>query len=217
MQGGSPLFLPQPERLLQAEPLPQSFFRLPASTLAPMLLGRLLCHEDEAGLTGGLIVEAEAYAGPADRAAHSYGNRRTPRTEIMYSAGGHAYVFPIYGLYHCFNVVAAQPGQPEAVLIRALQPVVGVDAMQRRRGTQGRPDRLLTSGPGRLCQALGINRRCNGLPLYDPDSSLRLLPGVSLEPQSVACGPRIGIDYAAEWREVPWRFWLAGNPWVSRP
>lgn len=114
--------------------LPRSFYRRPVLELAPMLLGAELVHESPDGTASGLIVEVEAYKGPEDRAAHSYGGRRTERTEIMFADGGHAYVFQIYGVHYCFNVVAARLGEPEAVLIRAVEPVLGIDLMARRRG-----------------------------------------------------------------------------------
>ena len=194
-----------------------AFFRRPAEELAPALLGLELVHETPEGLASGIIVETEAYAGPEDRGAHSYGGRRTPRTEVMFGPAGHAYVFAIYGLHFCFNVVAAEPGQPQAVLVRALEPRRGVELMARRRGLPVTRLRDLTSGPGRLCQALAITRAQYGLPLFDPRSPLRLHhPRPPFPVTGVARGPRINIDYAGEWKDVPWRFWVAGNPHVSR-
>ncbi|WP_243123329.1 DNA-3-methyladenine glycosylase [Thermaerobacter sp. FW80] len=199
-----------------------AFFRRPAPELAPALLGLELVHETPQGLASGIIVEVEAYAGPEDKGAHSYGGRRTARTEVMFGPGGHAYVFSIYGMHFCFNVVAAEPGRPHAVLVRALEPRRGLALMARRRGQAGDPRRLpprvLTGGPGRLCQALGITRAQYGLPLFDPASPLRLhRPNPPFPVGTVARGPRINIDYAGEWRHVPWRFWIEGNPHVSRP
>lgn len=198
-----------------------SFYRRPAAELAPALLGLELVHETPEGLASGIIVETEAYQGPEDRGAHSFGGRRTARTEVMFGPAGHAYVFSIYGMHHCFNVVAAEPGEPQAVLVRALEPRRGLALMARRRGAGGhRPGRpgVLTGGPGRLCQALGITRGQYGLPLFDPASPLRIhYPRPPFMVAAVACGPRINIDYAGEWKDVPWRFWVAGNPHVSRP
>ena len=196
------------------------FFRRPAAELAPALLGLELVHETAEGLASGIIVEAEAYQGPEDRGAHSYGGRRTARTEVMFGPAGYAYVFTIYGMHHCFNVVAAEPGEPQAVLVRALEPRRGVGLMARRRNltpqAAARPG-LLTGGPGRLCQALGITRAHYGLPLFDPGSPLRIhYPQPPFPVGTVARGPRINIDYAGEWKDVPWRFWVAGNPHVSK-
>jgi len=195
----------------------RDFCRRPAEELARALLGMELVHETEEGLASGIIVETEAYAGPHDRGAHSYGGRRTRRTEVMFGPAGYAYVFAIYGMHHCFNVVAAEPEQPEAVPVRALEPRRGLDLMRRRRGLPPGRERLLTNGPGRLCQALGITLAQYGLALFDPRSPLRLHhPSPPYTVGRVARGPRINIDYAGEWKDVPWRFWVAGNPFVSR-
>lgn len=193
------------------------FFQRPADALAPALLGLELVHETPEGRTSGIIVETEAYAGPEDRGAHSYGGRRTPRTEVMFGPGGYAYVFTIYGMYHCFNVVAAEAGRPHAVLVRALEPRRGLDLMRRRRRAKSAGSRGLTDGPGRLCQALAITRQQYGLPLFDPRSPLRLhVAHPPFRVDAIASGPRIHIDYAGEWKDVPWRFWVRGNPHVSR-
>lgn len=198
-----------------------AFFRRPAPELAPALLGLELVHETPEGLASGVIVEVEAYAGPEDKGAHSFGGRRTARTEVMFGPAGYAYVFAIYGMHFCFNVVAAEPGQPQAVLVRALEPRRGLALMARRRRLGGDPHGLraglLTGGPGRLCQALAITRAQYGLPLFDPASPLRLhRPNPPFSVGAVARGPRINIDYAAEWKDVPWRFWVRDNPHVSR-
>ena len=182
-----------------------------AAEAAPMLLGKLLVHESPAGRTAGMIVEAEAYCGPEDDAAHSFGGRRTARTEAMFAPPGHAYVFRLYGMHRCFNVVTAPEGQPQAVLIRALEPVEGLALMAERRGTADR--RLLCSGPGRLCRAMGIGMEHYGQDLFS--GSLRLEEYRAFSPEEIGVSPRVNVDYAAEYRDRLWRFFLKDSPYVS--
>lgn len=177
-----------------------------------MLLGKLLVHESPQGRTAGMIVEAEAYCGPFDDAAHSFGGRRTARTEAMYAPPGHAYVFRLYGMHCCFNVVTASAGEPQAVLIRALEPVEGLALMGSRRGSSDR--RLLCSGPGRLCQAMGIGMEHYGQDLFS--GSLRLEEYRVFSPEEICVSPRVNVDYAAEYRDRLWRFFLKDSPCVSR-
>ncbi|HET8606934.1 MAG TPA: DNA-3-methyladenine glycosylase [Gaiellaceae bacterium] len=156
---------------------------------------------------GGTIVEVEAYH-HEDPASHGHQNRRTARNAAMFLRGGHAYVYRSYGVHWCLNVVCGPADEAEAVLIRALEPTAGLAAMRARRGVEDA--RALCSGPGKLCQALGVDRRHDGLPLDEPP--FQLLPRRE-EPQIVA-GPRIGITKA---RDLPWRFGLAGSRFLSRP
>ncbi|HEY8517910.1 MAG TPA: DNA-3-methyladenine glycosylase [Candidatus Binatia bacterium] len=195
---------------------PVSFFRRPALELAPDLLGLILAHETPEGLVAGRIVEVEAYCGPDDLAAHSARGRRTARNEVMYGEGGVAYVYFIYGMHWCVNVVAATRDVPEAVLLRALEPVHGLELMRARRGARV-PDAALARGPGNLTKALGIDRSLNGADLRT--SALRIYrPRCGLPDRSdVVRSRRIGVDYAGPWAELPWRFSLRGNPSVSRP
>lgn len=186
----------------------RDFFRGPTLELCKRLLGAELVH----GETAGLIVEVEAYIGPGDRAAHSYGGRRTKRTEVMFGPPGFAYVYISHGIHYCFNVVSGEEGNPEAILVRALQPTRGIEIMRERRRCQD--DRELTNGPGKLCQALGITLEHYGWDLTQPPFFIR--PGQTLRDEDIACGPRIGIDSAGEARYYPWRFWIKGNPYVSR-
>ena len=160
----------------------------------------------------GIIVETEAYRGPEDRASHAYNGRRTNRTETMYGIGGTAYVYFVYGMYHQFNVVTNVADVPHAILIRAVEPVEGLDSMRRRR--RGRSEYELTSGPGRLCLALGIDRRLDKADLLS--DRVWLEEGISISARQVARGPRVGIDYAESWVMKPWRFWVRDNPFVSR-
>ena len=155
----------------------------------------------------GIIVETEAYRGPQDRAAHSYGGRRTKRTETMYGIGGTAYVFFVYGMYNQFNVVTNNLDTPHAVLIRALEPVEGIELMRKRRHVQ--PDRNLTNGPGKLCIAMGIDRSFDGADLLG--RKVWIEAGERVPRSQILSGPRIGIDYAEEWVDKPWRFWIKGN------
>ncbi len=192
--------------------LTRDFYQRGAAETAPLLLGKLLCRETEEGLTAGLIVETEAYAGPEDDGAHSFGGRRTARTEIQYGPGGYAYVFGIYGMHWCFNAVTAPEGRPEVVLIRALEPVEGIGLMARRRGTE---DRLrLCSGPGKLCAALGITGAQYGLDLCAGPLWIEDRPDLPAE--RIALSPRVNIDYAVNCRDRLWRFFVKDSPFVSR-
>jgi DNA-3-methyladenine glycosylase len=180
-----------------------------------------LIHESVDGVTSGMIVETEAYMGPEDRAAHSFGGRRTNRTEIMYGRPGHIYMYLIYGMHVCFNIVSGPAGKPEAVLIRAIEPLNGIDLMKERRyssqSRQPHPNKLLlnlTSGPGKLCKAMGLGLDLYGKMLNEGPVSLKeykKIPASFLE-----TGPRINVSYAEEAAAYPWRFWLKGNPYVSK-
>jgi DNA-3-methyladenine glycosylase len=195
--------------------LPRDFYTRPdVLTVARELLGTILVVPTRrGGRAAGIIVETEAYRGPQDRASHAWGGRRTRRTETMYGPGGTAYVYFVYGMYHQFNVVTNVPDVPHAVLIRALEPVEGLALMRRRR--PGRPDGRLTSGPGTLCRALGIDRSFDRADLLGERVWLEEGP-TPLAPSAVARGPRVGIDYSGAWAARPWRFWIRGNPFVSR-
>jgi DNA-3-methyladenine glycosylase len=194
--------------------LPREFYtRANVLTITRQLLGKLLVVPASNGTrVSGMIVEAEAYRGPQDRASHAYGGRRTNRTETMYQIGGTAYVYFVYGMYYQFNVVTNVEDIPHAVLIRALQPVEGVEIMRERR--HGQPDHNLTNGPGKLCIALGIDRKLDRADLLG--DNVWLEEGEKISSRMIAAGPRIGIDYAEGWVDKPWRFWIRNNPYVSR-
>ncbi len=188
----------------------QSFYKLPTLELARSLLGKLLVKETEAGIASGWIVETEAYIGPGDRAAHSYGNRRTARTEIMYGAPGCVYTYVMHT--HCLvNVVSGEVGKPEAVLIRAVEPHTGIGLMYERRG-QDKKEKDLTNGPGKLTKALGIEKADYGRCFFERP----LFIAEGKEPASISSGPRIGIDNSGEAKDYPWRFWITDNRFVSR-
>jgi DNA-3-methyladenine glycosylase len=191
-------------------PLPRSFYEGPVVDVARALIGTVLVHTTAEGTTAGRVVECEAYRGPEDLAAHSAGGRRTRRTEVMFGPPGHAYMFRLYGMHWAFNAVASPEGCPHAVLVRALEPVLGEGLMAARRGVPA-TSVLLTNGPGKLCAAMGLDARAYGLDLCE--GALFLAPG---EPQGrVARSPRINVDYAGTWARKPWRFYEAGNRWVS--
>jgi DNA-3-methyladenine glycosylase len=177
------------------------------------LLGKkLVVRAANGSRAAGVIVETEAYRGPEDRASHAYNGRRTQRTQTMYGIGGTAYVYFVYGMYHQFNVVTNVEDIPHAVLVRAVEPVEGLDIIRRRR--PGRSEYELTSGPGRLCVALGIDRRLDRADLLG--DRVWIEESASISPRQIARGPRVGIDYAQEWVAKPWRFWVRDNPFVSR-
>ncbi len=193
--------------------LPAFYRRRDTIEIARDLLGKLLVVPDATGRrVSGMIVETEAYLGTTDRAAHSYAGRRTPRNEVTYGTGGHVYVFFIYGLYFQLNIVCGEVDSPHVVLIRALEPVEGIEIMRERRGEM--KDRNLTSGPGKLCIAMAINRELNGENLRG--KRIWLEDHRSFDDDDVLVGTRIGIDYAGEDAERPWRFWVRGNEFVTK-
>jgi DNA-3-methyladenine glycosylase len=194
--------------------LERSFYQQEVMTVARELLGKILIHECVEGVTAGRIVETEAYMGPEDQAAHSSGGRRTARNEVMYGLKGHAYVYFIYGLYWCFNLTAgAVPGKPEAVLLRALEPIAGEDIMVKRRSVNERKAANLTNGPSKLCMAMAISKMQNKADLTAPPLYMNDAP---LIPQTeIVESTRVGVDYAGEWKNKPCRFYIKGNRYVS--
>ena len=195
--------------------VPGAFYTLPTLRVARALLGKILVHRSRVGLTAGRIVEVEAYRGPGDHAAHSAGGRRTPRNEVMWGPAGHLYVYFTYGMHHCCNVVTRAAGEPEAVLLRALEPVTGLDLMQRRRGlSDGASEHQLCRGPGNLCRAMGIDRRLNGADLLH--GPVLILDAPRLPAGRIAPSPRIGVAYAGADAVRPWRFHVRDSPAVSR-
>ncbi|SEA03694.1 DNA-3-methyladenine glycosylase [Thalassobacillus cyri] len=192
------------------QPLEQDFFYQPTLELAEALLGKTLVKETEEGTASGRIVETEAYIGPGDRAAHSYGNRRTKRTEVMFGAPGHVYTYVMHT--HCLvNVVSGDVLKPEAILIRAVEPLEGINLMYQRRG-ENKKEIELTNGPGKLTKALGITKSDYGLKFDRPP--LYIAEGA--KPDFISTGPRVGIDNSGEARDYPWRFWVTGNRFVSK-
>ena len=188
----------------------RAWFDRPATELAPALLGKRLLHWSDDGLVGGRIVETEAYAGPEDQAAHS-SHGRTARNAVMFGPPGHLYVYLVYGIHHCLNIVAGPGAKPEAVLIRAVAIEDGTDLARRRRGTV--PTERLASGPGNVAAAFGIDRRLNGVDLLD--GPVRLADGDP--PARILARPRVGVAYAGAWADLPWRFLIDDDPHRSRP
>ena len=197
--------------------LERDFFSRPTLTVARDLLGQRLVRVCNGERLSGIIVETEAYVGPTDTACHA-SKGRTPRTEVMFGPPGYAYVYLIYGMYNMLNLVTEQPNFPAAVLIRAIEPVEGVEMMQSHRQQNGRSATMLanlTSGPGKLCQALQIDKTLNSCDVTTgEDLWLEAADPASID--MIATGPRIGIDYAdPRDREAPWRFWIQENGFVS--
>ncbi len=181
--------------------------------IARELLGKTLVVPSETGeRVAGKIVETEAYLGAIDKAAHSFGNRRTARNEITYAEGGKVYVFFIYGMYFQLNFVTNKVDQPHVVLIRAVEPTEGIEIMRRRRGAM--KDENLTSGPGKLCIAFGIDKKLNGEDLLG--DKIWLEAAENMSNSEIAESKRIGIDYAEEFAEKLWRFYVKGNKFISR-
>jgi DNA-3-methyladenine glycosylase len=194
--------------------LQRPFYQRDTLLVSKDLLGKILVHESSQATTAGRIVETEAYLGPGDQAAHSSGGRRTARNEVMFGQKGHAYIYFIYGLYHCFNVTAGNtPGKPEAVLIRALEPVEGKDIMIKRRGAKQRKTANLTNGPSKLCMAMNISKSQNKTDLTAPP--LYIKDAQPIPKKNRAETTRIGVDYADKWKNKPWRFYIKGNKFVS--
>lgn len=191
--------------------LPRSFYEQDTITVAKSLLGQILVSDAGGMKTSGIIVETEAYMGESDPAAHSY-KGKTERVAVQYGSSGTAYVYLIYGMYCCMNITSGPFGKPEVVLIRALQPLDGIDVMCGRRNT--RDSRKLCSGPGKLCMALSISRSMNGCDLCSETGALHLESG--MRPDSISSSKRVNIDYAGSAADLPWRFTIDGNDFVSR-
>lgn len=200
--------------------LSRQFYDGDTVQIAQKLLGKFLVRRLESGeLLLGRITETEAYVGRCDKACHAYGYRKTERTSTLFAPPGTAYVYLIYGMYHCLNFVTEPEGEPAAVLLRAVEPVYGMETMQclrygEKEMTPYRAKNFL-NGPGKVCRAFDLTKKQNGLDLTVDDTLFLCdspadvgLPCPALPREHVCCGPRIGIDYAEEAREFPWRFWL---------
>jgi len=196
--------------------IPASFYeRRDVVSISRELLGKYLFTCIDGDLTGGIITETEAYNGVIDKASHAFGGRKTNRTEVMHRHGGIAYVYLCYGIHEMFNIVTSIEGEPDAVLIRGVEPVEGVDIMLMRRNMEKlKPN--LTTGPGSVGQALGISRKINGISLQS-DTLWLEDRGLVIENEQIAAVPRIGVAYAGHDALLPFRFYIKGNPYVSKP
>jgi DNA-3-methyladenine glycosylase len=196
--------------------LPYSFYQQEdVIDLAVQLLGKQLFTLIDGELTGGTIVETEAYNGVIDKASHAYNGRFTPRTSTMYEAGGISYVYLCYGIHHLFNVVTSTKNTPHAVLIRGIEPISGIETMLRRRNMQSIAPRI-TAGPGALAAAMGIDKNLNAKDLLGEEIWIED-NGVNFTPDQIISSPRVGVDYAEDHALLPWRFYVKGNPYVSKP
>ena len=209
--------------LFQHKPVPKSkkrldqkfYERIDVERISKELLGKVLVTQIEGQRTSGTIVETEAYRGPDDKACHAHLNRFTKRTKVMFDSGGHAYIYLCYGIHHLFNVVTAKTGMPHAVLIRAIEPLENMDLMLSRRNmTRIKPQ--LTAGPGVLSKAMGLNKDMTGQNMLDTHTPVWIEDwGFEVAEKDIVASPRVGIDYAEECIDWPWRFRVKGSKWTS--
>ena len=199
------------------QPLPRSLYEATALEAAPLLLGQHLIRHTESGTITCRIVETESYGGIEDKGSHAYGGRRTARTDIMYNTGGAAYIYLIYGMHYCLNVVTAAKDNPHAVLIRAVEPVTPLDTeyMALNRDIKIKKPSDLSGGPGKVCRALRINKSLNGSRIDMPNGELWIAQGSDPKGLTIIQSPRINIPYAEEYASQPWRFYIKDNPYVS--
>ncbi len=200
--------------------LERSFYIRDTIIVAKELLGCFLVHRTPEGIIKGRIVEVEAYLGPEDKGAHSYHGRHTPAMDPLYKMGGFAYIFQLHGYNYCFNVVTEKEKTPQAVLIRGLEPSKGIDLMAKRRNidlSNGNNFKFknLTNGPSKLCQAFDISTSINGIDLCGDELFITSKKDLDTD-EEILSSPRVNIDYAGEYRDKPWRFFLKGNKFVSR-
>lgn len=191
--------------------LKKDFYQRGTLEVSKELLGKYIVRTTNEGTTVGKIVEVEAYMGYLDAAAHTFNGKRTKRNKAAFGPGGHAYIYLIYGMYHCFNIVTNIEEKPEMVLIRAIEPIEGIEIMEKRRKTKVL--RNLCSGPGKLCQAMDITRELYGIDLYG--DNLYLVDNEKIQKEDILSTPRINIDYAGEATKYPWRFLIKDNKFIS--
>lgn len=194
--------------------LKQDFYRQNAITVAKELIGKKLVRKIGDEIIETKIVETEAYMGPEDKASHAYDNKRSKRTETMFAEGRIAYIYLIYGMYYCLNVVTEREGKPEAVLIRAVEPLSGMKIIESNRDIKSKKREDLTNGPGKLCQALKIDKSLNGVN-FTANKELY----IEKEEENnfeIGKGKRVNIDYAEEYKDKLWRFYLKGSSFLSK-
>ncbi|MBD3616523.1 MAG: DNA-3-methyladenine glycosylase [Gracilimonas sp.] len=195
--------------------LPRTFYeRDDVVQISKELIGKVLCTKFDGNLTTGMIVETEAYNGRTDRACHAYPNVKTPRTETLYGPPGFSYVYLCYGIHHLFNIVTNREELADAILVRAIEPKEGIEEMAERRGQES-PSPIITNGPGKLSQALGITTSNDKTDLLGDEVWLEDR-GVNFGGKEIEASPRIGVDYAGEDAQLPWRFTIKNSEWVSR-
>lgn len=190
-----------------------NFYQQDAITLAKNLLGKLLVRKIKGKEIICKIVETEAYMGLEDKASHAYQNKRTKRTKIMYKRGGYAYVYTIYGIYNCLNIIANKKDVPEAVFIRSVEPIKGIEIIKENRKIKSKKMEELTNGPSKLCQALNIDKKLNG---YDLTKGKVLYIENNDWNFKIVSSKRINIDYAEEYKDKLWRFYIENNLFVSK-
>lgn len=196
--------------------LPESFYQNDdVVSLSQKLLGKYLFTRVDGELTGGIIVETEAYRGPEDVGSHAYNHRRTSRNDIMYSKGGVVYMYICYGIHDMLNIVTGREGESHAILIRALEPTDGLEVMRKRRGFDN-DDKRLCKGPGALAKALGLKKVHNGTSLQG-DSIWIESRGYEPDTEDVIARPRIGLNIEEPYKSIPWRFYIRSNKFISRP
>lgn len=197
-----------------ARKLPLSFYRRDTEQVAKELLGKKLVRIYKGKRISGIIVETEAYVGSHDKACHGFGHRRTERTKALYLDGGFSYIYLIYGMYYLLNAVTGHTEEPTAVLIRAIEPTEGLDFMRTFRRYDNKNHLGLANGPGRLCEALNIDKKLNMLPLNEGELFIEDAP--KIPSKMIVATPRIGVDYAAEAASWPLRFLIRDNAFVSK-
>lgn len=191
----------------------RDFFRQGAVNLAKELLGKKIIRKINGKTIESIITETEAYVGPEDKGSHAYNNRRTKRTETMFKDGGYAYIYLIYGMYNCLNVVCSIKNKPEAVLIRSIQPLNNLDFIKENRNIKSKKIHELTNGPGKLCQALKIDTRLDGIDLLN---NKELFIEDKYSNHEIISSKRINIDYAEEYVHKLWRFYIKNNKFISK-
>ena len=194
--------------------LPKTFYLQNTFICLKDSLGKILVHEEGKNTTAGRIVEVEAYIGGEDKGSHTYLNKKTPRTTIQFEEGGYAYIYTVH-THHLFTFVTQPKDIPSVVLIRAVEPIYGIEIMKERRGMED--IKSLTNGPGKLCKAMNITKELYGQDLTSPDFKLYIVDdGFQVNDKDIVKTARVGIDYAEEYKDVPWRYYIKDNPFVSR-
>lgn len=199
--------------MMKAKLSKEFYTRTDVTLIARELLGKVLCTNIDGVLTSGIIVETEAYS-QSERACHAFGGKRTPRTEIFYNDGGLSYVYLCYGIHHLFNIITNLSDTADGILIRAVEPLDGIEGMLARRSMDKIAPRI-AAGPGSVSKALGIDKTHNGLHLSDNEIWIEDR-GISYKKSQIIASPRVGVDYAGEDAKLPWRYRVKDSPWTSK-